>query len=338
MMRTKDEHIDYLEDEVQYLEGRKEELKEKVRNLEDRKNDLQNQLKNKNSIIENLKRRADDLNKKIEELNSEKNNKDVAINNLMEIINDELDPAKKEVAKLEEINKQKCSQILMLDEEVKGLNYKLKKLLNCDVCGETFESAESLQDHHHEHHVNYRRTLREKKKVKCCVCGKPFHNKDDLQRHKIFKHKESYSKESLLRKMENLHEINMEASKMLYKNILKIKEKEHEFSTTCFCKGVCYINHSKFRWIPSKSNKLLNTLHSINDKAEDTYDWAQCDFTFKNAVQLKTHTETVHKIKQSLKILKCDQCNSKFKLPADLKNHVKDIHQFKPLKSILKKL
>ena len=38
MMRTKDEHIDYLEDEVQYLEGRKEELKEKVRHLEEKKN------------------------------------------------------------------------------------------------------------------------------------------------------------------------------------------------------------------------------------------------------------------------------------------------------------
>ena len=113
----------------------------------------------------------------------------------------------------------------------------------------------------------------------------------------------------------------------LYDSLYKLKQKD-SLKQKCFCRGgYCRIVHSRFRWIASKSDILLNKLQSMisqeSNKSKFKYNCEQCDFKCNYEDSLKEHTSSNHEPNPTLQ---CNDCDEMFNSEEILNSHIEMNH------------
>ena len=98
----------------------------------------------------------------------------------------------------------------------------------------------------------------------------------------------------------------------IYKSISLLKSKESKARDDCSCKGICYINHTKMRWIKGHSDNFFQQMPTL---------------LFSNASTSNEDSKSKNCAESEFKLMK----KSKIKILQ------KADHSLKPLKSILKK-
>ena len=104
----------------------------------------------------------------------------------------------------------------------------------------------------------------------CEFCGNVYYKKSAFKTHLLHDHENtmirhiSHLKSNLLAKIEEIRQSERE------------KQKRH------YCKGFCIIDHSRFRYLKSKSQAFMATLNEINERYCNNYEENEKETTFQN--------------------------------------------------------
>ena len=329
------EKLEEAEEEIEYNVRRKEELKDKIESLEKQLRGARDMYSSYMDQCKNLADRNRELEERISSISLEKcklaeqnrikaeelsklktQNKSLITNNIksIEALQDDL----KTLEKKKESDKQEYSEeVGKAKERIRNLEIEIATFLKCEYCAQVFSDKENLQTHIESLHLVNKQNRKENKGVKCKECGKPFYTKDDLQRHIIAKHKLTISKEKALQKLDNIQVQLSQQRRIIFDKLLLLRDRELKIRAKCMCKGICKIQHFKYRWSKSDSDKYSKQVTKLSENST-------------TKVQFRIHSS------ENLKF-KCDQCELNYKSLELLKNHKQDIHKDKSLKSILKK-
>ena len=330
-----------LEDDLDYNTGRKEELKEEVESL---KEELDGEIegrkldtKRSNFLIQSYTGQCRDLVTENKELviKLEKTLKEkLRFQEILKDISDEkqkveldLDNLKNEHLKLQEKNQliasqedmdnenrelkeqlessksEKSKAIEDLKRENNSLKSKISILLTCELCNSTFSDKSLLKGHIELHHTD---------------------KQQDSEIDKINKKDQLLEKEKAM-----LSKLNKQKS-IIYKTVLKMKQIESEDVVKCFCKGLCNIDHFKYRWVKPESDKFISRLDKILQEDqifpvqdENKFTCHQCNKTFTDEGKLRNHKETEH---VGCVNYICDHCGETFTEEVTLRNHKETVH------------
>ena len=195
------------------------------------------------------------LETKIKELNERVEN----MCKVNSVANKNLDDLRKENVNILKQNKSLHDENLklkvMVDSERKEKddlllknNSLVKSLFACDKCEKTFTDKIGINQHIRSIHVE--------QEVKYDLCGYIFKKIENLKQHTKCKHGENSLKEVLLKKLNEIRSQTTKQKVKLYQSIYNLKQTEIHGRSKCSCKGLCLINHSKYRWIKSESDSL----------------------------------------------------------------------------------
>ena len=147
----------------------------------------------------------------------------------------------------------------------------------------------------------------------------------DLKKHLKSKHDHRNEKEDLLRKQNDLSTKLSNQRAKLHESLYKFKQTEIQSKARCSCRGVCVINHYKYRWTQSKADILLNEVKETIQSTESSNknECLSCGKAFLCEESLKRHTSLVHK---SIIQIQCDQCDERFEENEDLQCHINLVH------------
>ena len=146
-------------------------------------------------------------------------------------------------------------QSIALTMENKHLKEVIKTLEKCNQCDKDISEKDALKRHIQMNH--------EEKEFKCNNCEKHFKTNHSTQQHLNSKHAVNDNKMELLMKEGNLKLQISQQREKLHETLYRLKKKEVIIGSKCICKGHCYINHSKHRFIQSRADTILIKLASI---------------------------------------------------------------------------
>ena len=156
------------------------------------------------------------------------------------------------------------------------------------------------------------------KEFKCNVCDEYFSTSGDLKSH-VNEHHNKSQKEVLIKKHNELVSRITNQKIKIYNDIYKVKQKEIKQKSSCNCRGnVCIINHSRFRWLASKSDvnfsrlsALILTKNSIkaseSEKLCEQIDCLKCYPELGIEDSVKTHIKKRHQSRSGLPSKQCDE-------------------------------
>ena len=178
----------------------------------------------------------------------------------------------------------------------------------------------------------------------CKTCEKSFNTDISLRKHNQSEHSK---KRDWLWKQSKLKAQIFKQKSSLYKNIFSLKQKEQHWKKVN-CRESCKINHEKYNWIASRSDKFYDIMYQYEIHSDfDEFDSSEknfhlCDICGK---LLKTnsnfishvnnnHTKNNHKNQeqelsddQSSSVINnqlhiCDMCEQMFLTNSNLQSHV----------------
>ena len=112
-------------------------------------------------------------------------------------------------------------------------------------------------------------------------------------------HKYNSNKLELLSKQNDLLlKIGHQKDK-LYNSLCKLQQKEERQKGSCFCKGICLINHSKYRWNSCMSDTIVNKLKTLMQPEErsdscNSFKCPKCDVELQRKEFLQRHIQSDH--------------------------------------------
>ena len=107
-----------------------------------------------------------------------------------------------------------------LSTENKSLKIKIRDLLRCDQCKQSFEQKETIQMHIQSRH--------KMKQIDCNNCDQQINTKDEMNIHVIRKHNHSKQKENLKKKYDELiSKVNNQKLK-IFDDVLVLKQRENK--------------------------------------------------------------------------------------------------------------
>lgn len=238
--------IGHLEDELDYHFSRKEELKRKVKHLEE-DNDLLRKANFKNAQYQ--LQNESELNARIESLEKENDNLKTNLTSIEDIKSENMS-LKQQIESMKEEEEKKKNDLRVANE---SHLVKMKNLLKCDECDDVFKDKAHMTNHILSNHL-----VRE---FKCNMCELSFSSEDDVKSHVKKQHSNKKQSNKLHKEYDHLiSKLNRQKLK-IYDDLLKLKEREEKENKKCNCKGTfCGINHSRFRWMKSKSVFLQKKL------------------------------------------------------------------------------
>ena len=198
-----------------------------------------------------------------------------------------------------------------------GLESLIKSLLACDQCGETFDDKNAMKHHLLTNHSQ--------DNFKCDLCEKDLETLDNLKEHITFEHRINTRKENLWRRLDDLMTKTTKQKVKLHESIYKLKQRELQVRSTCFCKGLCLINHQKFRWISPKSDNFFKqtNLNNHTKVFKNKFQCSKCEKIFQEEESLKKHVSLY--CDTSVKD-QCSQCGNSFDDAMDFECHMKIVH------------
>ena len=159
------------------------------------------------------------------------------------------------------------------------------------------------------------------KENKCKPCGISFTDAKDLKRHVTVVHERKRKMQRLLNKQnEMILNINHQKT-LLYKDILKLKEKENIDKFQCKCRGFCRINHSRYSWVKSHSGVILSR---IEKQLEDDI---ICNQWNKEVTDERAFENHIHNIHNGNARSQGEQCDKDSANEDRSGKHVKQIHE-----------
>ena len=249
---------------------------------------------NLDEIVTKLEHRIEDINEKLEVMYKAK------------------DTLKRENASVKEQNKHFQDENNELVVKIQNLQSFIESILACDDCGIGFKDKTSLKNHILSSHVE--------KEYECDTCTKRFRTIDALQNHEKSKHGQKYEMKILVKKHDELVlTLNRQKTK-LHESIYQLKQTEVITKARCSCRGICFINHSKYRWTKSKADLFFDDLKMQDSSIQ--HQCNQCDNKFEEKEDLHCHIEIVHLTESNPSDTdKCKTCDSNFDIAEGLNHH-----------------
>ena len=246
--------------------------------------------------IENkqLKETIESLRKEVNDLNSHKDDDDIEICLLKDKI---------KYLKEENVDNEKKLQTVN-----QNLLARIKSILKCDECDQSFKDKASTKAHLLLEHSEL--------KFKCDHCDTKFNTKADLTCHVNKDHRKEIIKDSLLKRYNELVSSVKNQEMKFLNNLYKLKVEETKQEEKCYCKGnYCAINHARFRWTFSKADRIYSKFTSVitddtekvsqgesekgdsnneNNEISSTFPCDHCDQTFHDDKAFIEHREREH--------------------------------------------
>ena len=209
----------------------------------------------------------------------------------------------------------KVKTVSHLEKEMQRLKTRVQSLLKCEECEESFKLKNELKNHTQSKHLvqEYKCAVCDQLFVditdmkmhfkeshckilfKCNECENNFESSENLKLHISSEHKRNEYTEKMRKKEKAIEAQVLKQKVTLYDSLYKLKQKD-SLKQKCFCRGgYCRIVHSRFRWIASKSDILLNKLQSMisqePNKSKLKYNCEKCDFKCNYEDSLKKHID-----------------------------------------------
>lgn len=172
----------------------------------------------------------------------------------------------------------------------------LSKCFNCDQCGNSFPSTESLRDHKDEKHERKKCEAKE-----CDKCAKTFFDRDCFKHHM----------------RDQTCEMPVKIKSGL-KNTIKAVEYENNYE-----KIITELN-TLLNGSGTKTEKRMMLAMKNLTQLQQGQTCDKCGKEFANSANLERHMSCVNDDNAKLK---CDYCDDEFGKNADLQNHVCAIHE-----------